>query len=52
MVQIVGKEVATTVDDLTPAGLGFARDRLTLGDILDTEMAAYDRGYRLWSGAQ
>ncbi|KAM3549143.1 hypothetical protein ARSEF4850_009018 [Beauveria asiatica] len=70
MVQIVGKEVATTVHDLvsaltltkyppprtvstqTPAGLGFARDRLMLGDMLATEMTAYDRGCRPWSGAQ
>ncbi|ATY60248.1 Aldo keto reductase [Cordyceps militaris] len=50
MVQILGKEVGTTGYGLM--GFGFAKDRLTLDDVLTTMKAAYDSGCRLWSGAE
>ncbi|KAM3534623.1 hypothetical protein MY4038_002173 [Beauveria bassiana] len=46
MVHTIEREVATTVCDFVTS-LGFARDRLTLGDMLAIDMATCDRGYRL-----
>lgn len=33
-------------------GFGFAKEKLTLDEVLTTMEAAYDRGCRLWSGAE
>ncbi|TQV99698.1 aldo/keto reductase [Cordyceps javanica] len=50
MVQILGKEVGSTGYGLM--GFGFAKERQTLDEVIATMKAAFDRGCRLWSGAE